>query len=120
MSWLLHITAVGMVEPNSHSAQDGRRAVLEVMRRYGVSNDDIKFSMSDTTNSALRTGRELTSAVDALEGKCTMHLVNLAVDHAIGKRTRNKNHVIVDSFPVSEELRKKICQIYCISDEQKV
>lgn len=122
MDWLLHIAAVGMVVPASHSAQDCKTAILDVLQRYGVTNHDIKFSMSDTTNSALKTGRELADVVDIMEGKCTMHLVNLAVEHAIGKRTRSRNHVIVDEFPAAEALRKKSLKSigYLMSKKSKV
>lgn len=51
---------------------------------------------NDNTNSAVAASRNLAS--DEFGGDCKMHLINLAIEHAFGKRTRTSNGEIVDEF----------------------
>jgi hAT family C-terminal dimerisation region len=84
---------------------DGTAAkTIELLELVGVEPDDIFRGTNDTTNSALKTSRILAHGE---EGTCAMHETQLAFDHAIGRKTRSKNNVIVDSFPECEAVRLK-------------
>lgn len=70
----------------------------------GSCTGDVKFSVNDTTNSAVATSRQVSHGE---EGTCMMHVINLVAEHAVGKKARNHNKVVVGSFPELEKLRKK-------------
>jgi hypothetical protein len=86
---------------NGHNAQACNDAAMAVLKCYGIRYNDIVLSINDTMNTSLATSRLIVGA----DGTCNMHLVNLACDHATGKRKRTVNKEIVDSFEECEDLR---------------
>ena len=60
-------------------------------------------SVNNTTNASVAAGRNISWEEDDYK----MHIVNLVVDHAIGKRTRSVNRKVVDLFEECEPLRWK-------------
>lgn len=79
---------LGLVQPKSHDQNDVFEATTEVLKRYGLSKGDVKFSINDTTNSAVAASQQISGGE---EGTCMMHLINLVAEHAIGKRNRSVN-----------------------------
>ncbi len=70
------------------------------MKHYNICRSDIVLSINYTTNTSLATSRLIVST----DGTCNMHLVNLACDHAIGKRKKTINKEIIDSFEECKDL----------------
>jgi len=103
-SWETHKIALGLAMPADHSAGACAAAVLDVLRRFGVTQDDIFRSFNDTTNAAVATGRLLAGE----DGTCHMHVAQLVADHATGKKKRTSKKVVVDSFDECDALRCKV------------
>jgi hAT family C-terminal dimerisation region len=103
LDWKLYKIPIGMATPASKKAIDCAAASLEVAAHVGIQKSDILSAVNDTTSSAVLTGRLLSG----MDGDCKMHVTSLIVEHAIGKRTRSKNRVVVDEFPECEKHRVK-------------
>ena len=57
--------------------------------------------MNDTTNSAVAAAKLL---VGDEGGECQMHNINLAIEHAFGKRKRTVMGQVMDDFAPGEEV----------------
>ncbi|GMH46135.1 hypothetical protein BSKO_14099 [Bryopsis sp. KO-2023] len=103
VSWELERLALGLARPASHSDEDCKAAIMTVAERYGIVPNDLFRASNDTASAAVAISRELVGE----EGDCKMHVISLAIEHAIGKRTRTKSKQIVDSFEPVELIRRK-------------
>jgi hypothetical protein len=72
---------------------------MAVLKCYDICCNNIVLSINNMINASVATSQLITNA----NGTCTMHLVNLAGDRTIEKRTLNKENV--DSFKESEDVR---------------
>ncbi|KAI2500536.1 hypothetical protein MHU86_13960 [Fragilaria crotonensis] len=106
-TWVRYQLALGLATPDGHSAEMCAEAAFHVLNKYGIQASDIYASVNDTTNSAVATGRALSSK----DGDCMMHMCNLVADHASGKKVRTRQKVVVDHFPECEALRQKTHQM---------
>jgi hypothetical protein len=68
----------------------------------GIEKEDLYKTVNDTTNSAVKTGWNLTG----VKGTCAMHRVNLIIEHATGRRKRTQQRKVTDEFPECEAIRK--------------
>lgn len=130
--WKTHQIFLGLKPAHSHGAIAAKDTILEGLKPFGIEASDIFLTMSDTASSALKTGRELLEAgyddvVPAGSnrsdpGECGMHVMNLIVDHASGKKTRSEKKVIVDEFVPGQTLRDAQIKIlsHINSKRQKV
>ena len=76
---------------------------LAILEAAGIGKDDIYRAANDTTNAALMAGRLMTAEGD--EGTCLMHITQLCIDHATGRKKRSQNKQITDSFDECEAIR---------------
>ncbi len=106
-SWIRYKLALGLAVPDGHNAQACNDAAMAVLKRYSIHCSDIVLSINNTMNTSLATSRLIVGT----NGTCNMHLVNLACDHATGKRKRTVNKEIVDSFEECEDLRLAVRQM---------
>jgi hAT family C-terminal dimerisation region len=77
--------------------------ILDLLSMVGVTARDLYRAVNDTTNTALKVGRNLTG----FNGTCAMHEIQLALEHATGRKTRRENKIVTDQYVIMEELRKK-------------
>lgn len=94
-SFQLYRVALGLATPPSLSEDNVTEATMAVLKRYGISPGDVNFSVNDDTNATLAASRQIYSGK---QGGCMMHLLNLAGEHAIGKRIRKRQGEVVDSL----------------------
>ena len=105
ITWKYYRLAVGLVDPSSHKAVEISEETIQVLGRYGiVAKTDLFRSVNDNTNAAVAAGRLLSS--EGCDGQCTMHLVQLAIGHALGLKTRSNNRIVVDKFQHGADIIK--------------
>jgi hypothetical protein len=93
--------AVALIVCNDGTSEGQTLAILKALARYGIEQEDLLSSVNDTCNSATLTAELLTGTRD---GGCSMHSLNLALDHAFGKRTRSLGGTIVDEFKPGDKI----------------
>ena len=79
--------------------------------RYDILRSDIFRGINDTTNSALLTGRLISSGRvpdDGSRNSCFMHTQELALTHAFGLRDRKRNGDVTDSFLPGKAIRDRV------------
>lgn len=110
---------VGLQLVTSKKSDDVAQHLNRMLSRYGIVGDDIFRAISDTTNSALKTGREI-SQMRNLDTKntCYMHTQELVVTHALGIRTRTNRDGLKDTFPAMRDLIQKV-RILCSTISNK-
>ncbi len=97
--------------PNGHGAQVCNNMAMAVLKHYDICCNDIVLLINDTTNMSITTSRLIIGTDDTFN----MHLVNLACNHATGKRKRMFNKEIDDLFEECEDLHLAMCQmIRCV------
>ena len=94
---------VGLERSVDKKAAPTAKQSLAILEGAGIGKDDIYRAANDTTNSALKTGRLMTA--DGDEGTCFMHITQLCIDHATGRKKRSVDKQIVDDFPECESIR---------------
>lgn len=134
--WKVHQLILGLKPLESHAAIAAKDVVLNGLKNFGIEPSDIFLTMSDTASTALKTGREILEASYDEEagagrpssapinrsdpGTCDMHVLNLIVDHASGKKTRTQNKVVVDEFVPGATLRSaQLCVISHINNKRQ-
>lgn len=130
--WKTHQLLLGLKPSDSHGAIAAKDIILDGLKPFGIEASDIFLTMSDTASTALKTGREIleagcdeigaTASNRSDPGECGMHVLNLIVDHASGKKIRTKKKVIVDEFVAGATLREAQIKIlsHINSKRQKV
>ena len=135
MYWQTHELILGLKHLPSHRAMAAKEIVIEGLKPFGIESSDLFLTMSDTATAAIKTGKEILEASYEHEaaagedfnnacdpGRCNMHVLNLIVDHASGKKIRTENKVEVDSFLPGADLRRAQLSIltHINSKKQKV
>lgn len=116
---------IAFIRTGEKSADKLAEEILYVLKRYGITQDDLYKSVNDTTASAVFIGKLLVQ--DA--GTCAMHVVDLIIKHSFGLvvRTRTyddldadgnktydkagkkkKKTIVIDSFPECMSVRKYV------------
>lgn len=54
----IYLLALGLALPESHDEGDSAAAAIKVLDRYGMEKSDLKFSVSETSDSAAAAGRQ--------------------------------------------------------------
>lgn len=107
----IHVPIGFLVSQGKSAAQVCEQSLL-LLNRYGIKVTDLLKPINDTTNAALAAGRLIMGGgVDdgATEsGSCDMHRGALAINHASGFLQRSKGGAVVDSFPDSADLYRKV------------
>jgi hypothetical protein len=94
---------VGLMATQSKKANDVASDILQCLERVGIEKEDLYRTVNDTTNSAIKTGWNLTGK----KGTCAMHRTNLIIEHATGRKTRKQGKKVTDEFNECEEIRKE-------------
>lgn len=92
---------IGLESVDDKRATQTAEQCEDLLSACGIWKEDLYKAVNDTTNTALKVGRLLAGQ----NGSCSMHEVQLALDHAVGKKTRKRNNKIVDSFKEAEAIR---------------
>ena len=94
---------LGIERSNDKKAAPTAEQSLAILDGAGIGQSDIYRAANDTTNAALKTGRLITA--DGDEGTCFMHITQLCIDHATGRKKRSVNKTVTDQFPECEAIR---------------
>ena len=93
-TWELRKAAFGLALLWEKTSQATAECFYASGRRFGLLEADIYDAVSDTTNSALKASRIIVAGESGdqesvEESKCFMHVASLALEHAVGLRSRS-------------------------------
>ena len=95
--------SAGLVHITGKKASEIAHDTLTLLKRYGITQQDLFMAVNGTTASALLAGRLIVCFKDS--GTCGMHKCELNTKLTTGQVVRKKKKQVVDLFPEMEKFR---------------